>query len=942
MRPDPAQAPRPVVICVDDEPHNLDLLDRALHRRFDVRTEAMPEAALAAIESDQDVAVVIADFRMPAMNGVELLTRVAARRPEARRVLVTGYADAETVQAALASGIVHQVVRKPWRPAELTAVIGELARGHEQERERQRLVAELREAQASLLERDRQLERARSAAGDDANDASDELARVTQALSVASFRDALTGLYTHGVFQERLREEVARAQRAGQPLALLLIDVDGFAQVNKAIGYQAGDQILRRIGELIGGADGGQTRTSDIAARLGGEEFALLLPETTKAGAIAKANRVRETISAADLPGQQRLTVTIGMAALPDDAASAESLLAAAEGALRVGKQAGKSQVHFLAGNGQAKPTPLVVAPAPAPADLFRPYTERMGEVVAILQRDRAVSCLYLDLVQLGRIQLEQGAAPHAALVEKAGMVLDGLRGQLLRPGDLICRSNDEEAYLCLLSPRDASQVDLERLAAAVGESVASALAPDVRALLRDEPRVNVGSARVLSNGMVRPERLVARLVADATAAAKLSRQRAAQRDKAVLQDIILGDALLPVYQPIVNMETGEIFGFEALTRGPRGTRMESPATLFAVADEVELTYELDRACFRGALRRAPGLEPIHRLFVNLLPMSFYDASFIELEVSNLLSAADLTPSNIVFEITERLAIENFTAFKRALGAYTSMGFGVAIDDVGTRHSNLETVMALRPHFIKVSDVLTRGVARSTVKREMLRSLGHIADTIDAVMVAEGIETVDDLVALRELGIRYGQGFFLARPGPPFPKVKSSVRRTIVAIAQGQLHPIAAASAEYDDDDEPGPAPRHDLEGVARGSGEHHLPLPSRLMTELPRSGARRLADELAPLVAGLEAHQRQNDERDDAVVAELADPDDTQPHGPVRWRPPRAPPPATDPRNRPLLESLRRRDPTGQSAGPAGVGTGVGPEDVPPLPDAPDKPGLN
>ena len=73
------------------------------------------------------------------------------------------------------------------------------------------------------------------------------------------------------------------------------------------------------------------------------------------------------------------------------------------------------------------------------------------------------------------------------------------------------------------------------------------------------------------------------------------------------------------------------------------------------------------------------------------------------------------------------------------------MGFGVAIDDVGTRHSNLETVMSLRPHFIKISDVLVRGIARSTVKREMLRSLRHIAETIDAVMVAEGIEHVEDV-----------------------------------------------------------------------------------------------------------------------------------------------------------------------------------------------------
>jgi hypothetical protein len=133
------------------------------------------------------------------------------------------------------------------------------------------------------------------------------------------------------------------------------------------------------------------------------------------------------------------------------------------------------------------------------------------------------------------------------------------------------------------------------------------------------------------------------------------------------------------------------------------------------------------------------------------------------------------------------------------------MGFGVAIDDVGTRHSNLESVMALRPHFIKISDILTRGVSRSTVKREMLRSLGRIAQTIDAVVVAEGIETPDDLAVLVDLGVRYGQGFFLGRPGPAFPRLQPSIQRTIRGVCRPNTDPIPAPPADVPtegDDDE--------------------------------------------------------------------------------------------------------------------------------------------
>jgi EAL domain-containing protein (putative c-di-GMP-specific phosphodiesterase class I) len=301
-------------------------------------------------------------------------------------------------------------------------------------------------------------------------------------------------------------------------------------------------------------------------------------------------------------------------------------------------------------------------------------------------------------------------------------------------------------------------------------------------------------------------------------------RRRQAQRDKDLLQEIILDEGLTPVYQPIVHLDSGDIFGFEALTRGPRRSPLEAPVALFAVAEEVNLLFELDRACFRGALRGAVGLEPVHRLFVNLLPMSFYDASFIENEVQALLEGANLTPANVVFEITERLAIENFASFKRALAVYTNMGFGVAVDDVGTKHSNLEAVMALRPHFVKLSDVLTRGAAKSTVKREMLRSLGRISEAIDAVMVAEGIETPDDLVVLKDLGVKYGQGYFLARPGAPFPRLRASVKRAVRALAAGSLRPIPAPPA---------------LEVEIDEDGEFHEPTnpPTPLATLLPRGG---------------------------------------------------------------------------------------------------------
>jgi diguanylate cyclase (GGDEF)-like protein len=815
---DGAEPAKPVIICVDDDQNNLNALGRVLRARCTVLLATDGEEALRLVEETTDVAAVLADLHMPGLAGAELLSRVAKLRPNCRRAVVTGYPESDELIAAINAGHLHYVITKPWKLTDLLQVVEQLIHTFKLERDNNRLLDELRGVNNQLREHERILEAQLSERGREISAATEQLAQMGNQLDALTLRDPLTGLYTHRAFQERLREEVARANRYSQPMSLLIADIDQFASVNYDLGYQAGDDILRKIAVILQEDESpDRVRSSDVVARYSGEEFVLLLPETAKPGALTKAARLRDAVAVANMVGNRKLSLSIGVACLPEDAADPEGLLTAAEAALRGAKRGGPGRVHFFSsgdasptggGNGNANRSRPFGRVREAEVDRFRPYQERMNEVTAILNRDRSLSCLLVDLSRLHRVELDLGVAHHSEIYDAAAAVLDRLRGAALDPADLVCRSGDGNGYLVILAPRGAHRIDLEALAASVERAVEEALAPMVSEVLREQPRITVGAARVLGNSLIRPERLTARLVSDAADNARNLRERKAHRDRTTLQDVILGEGLTSVYQPIVDLGTGDTFAFEALSRGPRTTALESPATLFAIADEVDLTVELDRACFRGALRNAMTLEPVHRLFVNLLPMSFYDSAFIEVEVGNLLSAAGLTPANIVFEITERLAIENFASFKRALANYTAMGFGVAIDDVGTRHSNLETVMSLRPHFIKISDVLVRGIARSTVKREMLRSLRHIAETIDAVMIAEGIEQVEDVVALRDLGLRYGQGYYMARPGPPFPTLPDYVRaelRNITTTAPASAAKIGTRNddeGEEDDDDD--------------------------------------------------------------------------------------------------------------------------------------------
>jgi len=165
-------------------------------------------------------------------------------------------------------------------------------------------------------------------------------------LAFLSSHDGLTGLYNHKAFQERLVEEVERAERYGHSVALLMLDIDHFKQINDTHGHPAGDAVLRMVAEFMRG----HVRPSDHVARYGGEEFTILLPHASQSGALTSAERLRRTIETRAVQVTKevmlKVTVSIGVAVFPDDVLSADKLISAADHALYAAKQAGRNRVR--------------------------------------------------------------------------------------------------------------------------------------------------------------------------------------------------------------------------------------------------------------------------------------------------------------------------------------------------------------------------------------------------------------------------------------------------------------------------------------------------------------------------------------------------------------------------------------------------------------------
>ena len=163
---------------------------------------------------------------------------------------------------------------------------------------------------------------------------------------IKSHTDSLTSLWNHGYFQSRLQEEISLAQKNKQNLSIIMADLDNFKVYNDTLGHQEGDQILIQIAKILNSAG----RKQDTIYRYGGEEFAILLLQTNKQEARVVAEKIRNSVEQSDFRKQEilpnrKLTISLGIATCPDDAASKDSLLEHADKALYSAKHQGKNRV---------------------------------------------------------------------------------------------------------------------------------------------------------------------------------------------------------------------------------------------------------------------------------------------------------------------------------------------------------------------------------------------------------------------------------------------------------------------------------------------------------------------------------------------------------------------------------------------------------------------
>ncbi len=281
-------------------------------------------------------------------------------------------------------------------------------------------------------------------------------------------------------------------------------------------------------------------------------------------------------------------------------------------------------------------------------------------------------------------------------------------------------------------------------------------------------------------------EELLARLAA-VLRRHELSREARKEQGEMIreLRRILDERLITPFFQPIFDLERLEPIGFEVLSRPPLDSPLNNPDILFKTALGCGMYFELEMHCWRTALDRWVTLDLPHKLFLNGSPYLIEHDRFDE----TILLECGGDPSRVVLELTERMAIVDYASFMAKIDRLKKLKVSITVDDVGCGFASLDTVVEVKPDFLKIDMPLIRGVHEDSMRRHIVEAVVAFCRKCGIVSIVEGIEEMGELRTVREIGAHAGQGFLLGRPADRI-ETRCAVAFDETGPGEGERHDV--------------------------------------------------------------------------------------------------------------------------------------------------------
>ncbi len=230
------------------------------------------------------------------------------------------------------------------------------------------------------------------------------------------------------------------------------------------------------------------------------------------------------------------------------------------------------------------------------------------------------------------------------------------------------------------------------------------------------------------------------------------------------IKKVILQKNIKLLAQPIIDVATQEIRAWEMLTRGPKGTVLESPLQLFSVARQTGQLYELELIVIEKAFEQIKAARCRQDIFINCTPLTLENIHFPRDLKKIMEKFSGISPKQITLEVTENDSIEGLKNFIYNIKMLRLMGFRIAVDDAGAGYSSLSTISEIMPDIIKIDRSVIQNIDQNSIKESMLKGLLLIAREAGSLVVAEGIEREEEASVMTRNNVDLAQGFFYARP----------------------------------------------------------------------------------------------------------------------------------------------------------------------------------
>jgi EAL domain-containing protein (putative c-di-GMP-specific phosphodiesterase class I) len=385
-----------------------------------------------------------------------------------------------------------------------------------------------------------------------------------------------------------------------------------------------------------------------------------------------------------------------------------------------------------------------------------------LDDVRRLMEERGTVGIIYLDVGADGTAEPRQGPEGYDEVLRGFARTLLGLRAEgLIGQRDIVAALGvRSDKFLLFVRGQESQPFEPASL--------------DVRARrIRDRleqsdpapPAFHEGHALMYRDPMLRAERSIHRALDEAMFMSLRQRTRDEDRRTLVLDEIIAGDQIITLFQPIVDLRTREVLGHEVFSRGPAGGPFEEGERLFALAERTGRLVDLERICRRRALGSAVRhLKPGTKLFLNTSASALRDDEIAGDAFVRQVEAHGLRHEDVVLEITERLAPEERQPYQEILRNLKRQGFGVALDDMGAGYASLQALVQVEPDYLKFDTALVRNIDHNPIKRSLLETLVDLSQKIGASVIAEGIEAETERAALVEMGVFLGQGRFFTAP----------------------------------------------------------------------------------------------------------------------------------------------------------------------------------